>query len=30
MYPNPADIFELTRFGKTCAYIKVKSNSYSK
>lgn len=30
MYPNPADIFELTRFGKTCAYIKVKSNNYNK
>lgn len=30
MYPNPADIFELTQFGKTCAYIKVNSHSYSK
>lgn len=30
MYPNPADIFELTRFGKTCAYIQVKSSSQYK
>lgn len=30
MVPNPADLFELTKFGKTYAYIKVKSKVSNK
>lgn len=30
MVPNPAEMFELTRYGKTCGYIKANVNSYSR
>lgn len=30
MVPNPAEMFELTRFGKTYGYIRADVNSYSK
>lgn len=30
MVPNPAEIFELTRFGKSCGYIKANVGSFTK
>lgn len=30
MVPNPAEMFELTRFGKTCGYIKANISSMSR
>lgn len=30
MAPNPAEIFELTRFSKTCGYIRAETMSYNK
>ena len=30
MAPNPAEIFELTKFSKTCGYIRAETFSYSK